>query len=145
MAAPRRGARDRAGGAPEGGMSPADVFTPMQLQAIEQLVEQKLQARGAAVATSPAPPELISPEEASRRLGGRPSADTIRGLIHRGLIPKRLVGEGKERMSYLVTIDEVLAALVATGKPALAPGAPVDLEAARARARERAGKPRGGR
>jgi hypothetical protein len=125
-------------------MSPADVFTQMQLQAIEQLVEQRLQARGAAAASSPAPPKLMSPEDAARLLGGRPSADTIRALIHRGRIPRRLAGDDPKpsRPSYLVTIDEVLAALVATGKPA---PAPVDLEAARARARERAGKTRGGR
>lgn len=127
-------------------MSPADVFTPLQLRAIEQLFEQKLQAR-AGGAPSPATPELVSPEEASRRFKGRPSADTIRSLIHRGLVPKRLAGEAQDpkRPSYLVTTDEILAALQVSGKAAAPPAAPVDFEAARARARERAGKTRGGR
>jgi hypothetical protein len=127
-------------------MSPLDVLGPALAEAVRQLVREELQAHGEAAApTPPALPELLSPEEAARRFKGRPSADTIRGLIHRGRIPPRLTGENPnpKRPSYLVTVDEVLAALKATGKAAPAPE-PADLEAARARARERVGKPRGG-
>ncbi|HEX9051669.1 MAG TPA: hypothetical protein VF841_14145 [Anaeromyxobacter sp.] len=128
-------------------MSPEAILGPALADAVRELVRQEL-ARGAPAASSPAPPELLSPEEASRRFkGGRPSADTIRGLIHRGRIPRRLAGDEPGpggRASYLVTVDEVLTALEAGGKPAPA-AEPVDLEAARARARERAGKGRGER
>ena len=124
-------------------MSPDAVLGPTLAEAVRELVRQELQARATAAAPAPAAPELISPEEAARRLGGRPSADTIRGLIHRELFPRRPAGKAHpKRPSYLVTVDEVLVALEAGGKPAPAPEA-VDLEAVRARARERAR--RGGR
>lgn len=122
-------------------MSPGEVFTPLQLDAIRQLFREEMQGRAAGPAL-PGAPELLSPEEASRRLGGHPSADTIRSFIHRGLAPRRLAGGGKVRPSYLLTIAEVLAALEANGKPVPASAPPVDLEAVRARAR---GKARGGR
>jgi hypothetical protein len=126
-------------------MSPAEVLGAALADAVRQLVREELQARGSVTAPSSAPPELLSPEAAARRFKGRPSADTIRSLIHRGRIPKRLAGhvQDPKRASYLVTVEEVLAALQAGGE---APPAaePADLEAARARARERAGK-RGGR
>jgi len=120
-------------------MNAADVLGPALAEAVRQLVREELQ--GAAAPASPAPPELLSPEEAARRFKGRPSADTIRALIHRGRIPRRLAGDAQDptRPSYLVTLAEVLEALEALGKPATAAEA-VDLEAARARARERVGK-----
>ncbi len=127
-------------------MSAEAVLGSAIAEAVRELVREELRARSAAPTTSPAPPELLSPEKAARRFKGRPSADTIRSLIHHGRIPRRLAGDVQDpkRASYLVTLDEVLAALEASGKPAPTP-APVDLEAARARARERAGKARGGR
>ncbi|WP_243338591.1 hypothetical protein [Anaeromyxobacter soli] len=127
-------------------MSPEAVLGPSLAGAVREIVRQELAARGAAAPTSPATPELISPEEAARRFKGRPSADTIRSLIHRGLVKRRVVSEVRDggRPSYLVTVDEVLVALEASGKAA-SETEPVDLEAARARARERAGKTRGGR
>lgn len=128
-------------------MSPEAVLGSTLADAVRELVRQELAARaGAAAVSSPAAPELLSPEAAARRFKGRPCADTIRKLIHRGLIPRRLASEetNAKRPSYLVTTDEVLAALEASGKPAPV-AEPVDLEAARARARERAGKNRGGR
>jgi hypothetical protein len=126
-------------------MNPEAVLGPALADAVRQLVREELQ-RAPAAATSSSLPELLSPEEAARRFKGRPSADTIRGLIHRGRIPKRLAGDAQDpkRASYLVTLEEVLAALEASGKPVAAPE-PVDLESARARARDRAGKTRGGR
>jgi hypothetical protein len=128
-------------------MSPLDVLGPALAEAVRKLVREELQARGATAPATPAPPELLSPEEAARRFKGRPSADTIRGLIHRGRIPPRLAGEtpNPKRPSYLVRVDEILAALETSGKPLPASEQAADLEAARARARERAGKQRGGR
>ncbi len=126
-------------------MNPADVLGPLQLEAVRQIIREELGARP--VVAPAAAPELLSPEGAARRFKGRPSADTIRALIHRGRIPRRLAGDAQDpkRPSYLVTIDEVLAALQAAGKPAPAMPALEDLDAARARARARAGKVRGGR
>ncbi len=124
-------------------MNPADLLGPALADAIRRLVREELQARPADPAV--ALPELLSPEAAARRFKGRPSADTIRSLIHRGRIPKRLAGDAQDpkRPSYLVTVEEVLAALEASGKPAPPAAEPADLEAARIRARQRAGK-RGG-
>lgn len=129
-------------------MNPEAVLGPALTGAVRELVRQELLlARGSVAPTSPAPPELLSPEEVARRFKGRPSADTIRSLIHAGRIPERLAGANRnpKRPSYLVTLDEVLAALQASGKAPPAATVPVDLEAARTRARERAGKTRGGR
>lgn len=126
-------------------LSPDAVLGPALAAAIRQLVREELAARTTVLASPQrARPELISPEEAARRFGGRPSADTIRSLIHRGRIQRRVASDGDaKRASYLVTTEEVLAALEASGKPVPTTAEPVDLEAARARARERAGKGKG--
>jgi hypothetical protein len=118
-------------------MTPADVLGPALAQAVRELVREELQRAPSAALSTPAAPELLSPEAAARRFKGRPSADTIRGLIHRGLVSRRLAGEGKGRPSYLLTLEEILAALEANGKP-LPTAEPADLDAARARAREKA-------
>ncbi len=131
----------------EAGVSAATALGPALVACIRKVVREEFEARAAVVAASPAPPaKLVSPEEASRTLHGRPSADTIRALIHRGVITLRLAGATRDpkRPSYLVTVDEVLAALVASGEP-LPLAEPVNLDAARARARECAAGKRGGR
>lgn len=127
-------------------MTPETLLGPALAGAVRDLVREELQRVGAAAAPASTVPELLSPAQASKRLNGRPGEDTIRKWIAAGRITPRLnnLSKNPRRPNYLVTIEEVLAAMAGAGRAPEVPEA-VDLEAARARARERAGKARGGR
>jgi hypothetical protein len=69
-------------------MTPDFVLGPALLEAVRQVVREELQGVALTVA-APTGPELLTPAEASERLGGRPSQKTIREWIHVGRLPKR--------------------------------------------------------
>lgn len=114
-------------------MTPDLVLGPALLEAVRQVVRDELQGRP--VAPVAPEPELLTPREASERLGGRPSPKTIVEWIHTGRLPVRTnnMSPDPKRPNFLVVVDEVRAAV--ERRPA-APSPPAELAAARARARE---------
>ncbi len=107
---------------------------------VAEKVESALAARGGAPAREAAAP-LLTPTEASRRLGGRPSAQAIAEMVKSGRLPHRLnnLRPNPRRPNYLVRLEEVEAALEARGELAKPP-APVDLRAKAAEFASRAAR-----
>jgi hypothetical protein len=128
--------RRAANGAP----AVADLLGPAMVAAIRLIVEEMLEE---AKDASPAPAELMTPPEASRALGGRPSAETIVAWVKAGRLPTRATNTGANPkcMKYLVSLGEVRAAMQsALAKEHESVPAPTSIEAARMRARAAAGK-----
>lgn len=130
-------------------MTPDFVLGPALLEAVRQVVREELQSVAPTVA-APTGPGLLTPAEASERLGGRPSQKTIREWIHVGRLPKRTnnLGMDPKRPNFLVALEEVRAAMErrADASPPTSAPASLDMDAARARARELVAKTgRGGR
>jgi hypothetical protein len=119
-------------------LNPADVLGAAMLEAVRQVVRAEMEA---ARKPDPMNEEFFSPPEASARLGGRPSAETIIGWVKAGRIQLRSnnIAANPKRMKYLVRLEDVRAAM--TPQPAREPEPlPTPIEAARQRAREKAAK-----
>jgi hypothetical protein len=118
----------------EGGMTPEAVLGPAIAAAVRELVRQEMDTRPVMAPQAPARRMMTVPE-ASRATGV--SVETIRGLIHGGRIPVRLAGAhpNPKRRTFLVLVDEVLAALAQQPAP---PAEPVDFQEKAARLRARA-------
>jgi len=116
--------------------NPADILGPVIMDAIRQVVREELEAIRDA---GPAPEELLTPSEASAKLGGRPSAATLVAWVKAGRLPLRTnnVKDNPKRLNYLVALCDVRAALDPEGAPQPTPP-PSTIDEARARARLKA-------
>ncbi len=119
-------------------MNPVELLGPALLEAVRQVVRAELEAARDA---APETVDLLTPPEASEKLGGRPSAETIVAWVKAGRLPMRTtnVADNPKRMRYLVRLDEVRAAMMPTAPKPPEPK-PTSIEAARVRAREKASK-----
>ncbi len=125
-------------------MSPEAVLGPALAAAVRELIDQALRARAAAPEAAAPARRPVTVPTAAKATGI--SGETIRELIHAGRIPERLAGANPnpKRPTYLVFVEEVLAALERPANAAAATGpAPVDFGAKAAQLRARAEK-RGG-
>jgi hypothetical protein len=112
-------------------MTPTDILGPAMAEAIRAIVREELEAARDA---GPAAVELLSPGEASERLGGRPSADTIVAWVKAGRLPLRTnnTAAAPRRINYLVRLEEVRQATAPATAEAPA-DKPTSIEDARAR------------
>ena len=115
-------------------MTPEAVLGPAIAAAVRKLVRQEMDTRPVMAPQAPAR-RMVTVPAASRATGV--SVETIRGLIHAGRIPVRLAGAhpNPKRRTFLVLVDEVLAALDQRPAP---PAEPVDFQEKAARLRARA-------
>ncbi|HET6412633.1 MAG TPA: hypothetical protein VFG53_11275 [Anaeromyxobacter sp.] len=119
-------------------MTPEAVLGPAIAAAVRELVRQEMDTRPV-VAPEPTARRMVTVPAASRATGV--SVETIRGLIHGGRIPVRLAGAhpNPKRRTFLVLVDEVLAALDQRPAPS---AEPVDFQEKAARLRARAERAR---
>ncbi len=123
-------------------MIPEAVLGPALAEAVRTLVREELARSASAPATSAVPERRpVTVPRAAEATGL--SEETIRELIHAKRIPERLVGANPnpKRRTFLVYVDEVLAAL--ERRPDGAEAEPVDFQMRAAQLRARAEK-RGG-
>ncbi len=113
-----------------------DILGPALAEAIRQVVREELEAIRDA---GPGPVELLTPAEASAKLGGRPSASTIVAWVKAGRLPLRTnnVSDNPKRPNYLVALDDVRAAMNPNEGQEATP-MPSTIDEARARARLKA-------
>lgn len=120
-------------------MSPEAVLGPALMQAVRDLIREELRARGAAPEAAPVPVRRpLTVPKAAKETGV--SEETIRELVHTGRIPRRLAGANPDpkRPTFLVYVDEVLAALERPAPASPPVEKPVDLQAHAAKVRARA-------
>lgn len=112
-------------------MTPTEMLGPALADAIRALVREELEAARDA---GPAPVELLSPGEASARVGGRPSAETIVAWVKAGRLPLRTnnTANAPKRINYLVRLEEIRAAMTPASAEVIE-DKPTSIEDARAR------------
>lgn len=110
-------------------MTPTNLLGPAMVEAIRAIVREE---HSRVADQGRVEPELLTPRQASERLGGKPSADTIAGWAKAGRLPRRVnnLGANPRRPNYLVRLEEVRAAMEA---PAGEGASPLSLDDARAK------------